>query len=95
MGLWGAALWFYQSQPELFPEAVQGHVAKCSNGALSVMSKAQDVLKAQGFELQWSAQTKVLILAGVSFLLLWIALSILLGLKGFFKDFFSFFPLSK
>jgi hypothetical protein len=97
VGAWAATLAFYGQQPESFPKEIGPHVSRCSASVQNMMGDTQHFLSAHGLGLAWpwSEQMNLAVMAGFTFLSLWMILSIVFGFRGFFRDFFSFFPLRK
>ena len=97
VGAWATTLYFYGQQPESFPQEVGPHVARCSASVQSMMAEVQNFLSSQGLEMgaPWSEQVNLALMAGFTFMALWVTMSILFGIRGFCRDFFSFFPLRK
>jgi hypothetical protein len=96
VSLWIGALYFVGQRPESVPEAIRVPLEKCSASVQDQMGALEGYCASKGFECEpWTAQKKLAMMGGISFLGLWFSLSVILGIRGFFRDFFSFFPLRK
>jgi hypothetical protein len=93
--LFGGLLYVQQYCPEQIPESINAVSQKIVSKWDIFYNASHQMVAEHGLHVSFGIYGKVIISALVVFFSLWMSLAVLLGFRGFFRDFFSFFPLRK
>jgi hypothetical protein len=93
--LWGGLAYAVLAMPEQTPSAFSDAVLPWVQHGLNALQQAQVKIAEFGWNLELSSQSQPIAMGILLFFPLWFFLALLLGLGGFFKDLFAFFPLGK
>jgi hypothetical protein len=91
----GGLLYMGQYQENRLPENLKPPVMKITEHWHQCSSSFVTLINEHGLPLSISGLAFVIAGALSVFLAVWLVLSVVLGFRGFLRDFFSFFPLGK
>lgn len=83
------------SQPQWIPGSVTAVLQPLITKSYLTLHQLQMEISKRGLEFTLNQELEALCIGALTFLCTWIFLTTFLGIKGFSKDLFAFFPLGK